>query len=177
MAAKVHSVYIAQYNMPNICVVCGSENTSGHIHAGKSSWNGKQNISLEFPVCAECDAIQKTQIKRARWLALFATLGALFGCVLSANLIVDSSGYSNGLAALLIATAAFLFIFWGLRKPFTTRGMTQNQRAIAKHIDKAVRILGFSLPGLFNSAGYIDFQFEDAKFAIEFAALNQGKLI
>ncbi len=177
MAAKFHSVYTARYNMPNICVACGSENTSGHIHAGKSSWNGKQNISLEFPLCAECDAIQKTQIKRARWLALLATLGAIFGCVLSANLIIDSSGHSNGLAALLFAAAAFLFIFWGLRKPFTTRGMTQDQRTRAGRLDKAVRILGYSLPGLFTSTGHIDFQFEDGKFASEFAALNHGNLI
>jgi hypothetical protein len=176
MTAKVQSEYFAQYNMPHRCVACGSMDTSGKLYTNQSNWNNKQNASLPFPLCADCEELLKITSKRAKWLGALAVLGAVFGCMLGQFLSIDSNGHPNGLVTLISGVAAFLLISAGLRYPFTTRGMSEDQVERVKHIDHAVKILEFRLPGAFIGKGRVTFQFEDNTFAMEFATLNNGKL-
>lgn len=176
MTIRVQSEYLTRYGMPNLCVACCSADTSGKLNVGQSNWNGKQTLSLEFPLCTECNDLLKITTKRARWLGVIAFFGAILGCMLTSNLIVDASGHSNGWAAIIVAVTLFFIIVMGLRGPFTTRGMTQEQRKRVNLINNAVRILDFKIPEIFGNQGHVTFQFKDAGFAAEFASLNNGKL-
>jgi hypothetical protein len=176
MTAKVQSEYFAQYNMPHCCVACGSADTSGKIYAGQSNWNGKQSVSLAFPLCADCGELLKVISKRAKWLGVLAVLGAIFGCMLGQFLSIDSSGHPDSLVTVVSGILAFILIAGGLRHPFTTRGMSEDQVERVNHINHAVKILEFRLPGAFFGKGRVTFQFESNTFATEFATLNNGKL-
>lgn len=168
---RVQVDYFSSYNIPSGCVACGNP-LAPHVHVvGTSNWSGKQSVSLKFPVCEECNAASKASISASR----LGCLGAILIGVVTGGLGAMLNG-AFGAAGLdwALGIAGFIGGWILVRQLLLARQPAETRERLGK-LNKAVRMVGFSLPSLFGSKGWIKLDFADAKYGSQFMVLNGGK--
>lgn len=181
--------------MPQICVSCGTATESDL--KWKARWGqlekDKMTLSVDFPVCIECGADPNKKGKRLAkfifWIFIILSLYVaclVYGLVISTN--IDYHQYIGVAAGIVILVLMIKLGSW-LSDRIDTSGLSpsekqqwriQKKRWIQQRqkLGKCAKIIKVKLPGLFETPdkGYIDFEFENQLFAMEFSELNLGQL-
>lgn len=170
---RVQVPYFSSYNMPVGCVACGNPLALHTTSIGTSSWTGKQSVSLKFPICDECNQAAKTTITASRLGCLGGLItvgfGAAFGT--SLNNLFNAAGL-DWLFGVIFLLGGFWF---GRRLAMSGKPPELRERLVK--LNKAVRMIGFSLPSLFGSQGWIKLDFANPEYGLQFTALNSGKTL
>jgi hypothetical protein len=166
---RVQVEYFGNYRMPGGCVGCGNPLATHTFDVGNSSWNGKQSVSLKFPVCEECYKASKVN---PGWLGcLGGILVGLVGAGIGASLegLIDAPG-------VLMIAGGFLGLIAGVmfsRNLIVSRQPVEVRERIAR-LNNSVRMLGFNLPTF--GKGWIKLEFADDNYGRQFMLLNGGKI-
>lgn len=176
---KVRTAYLTKFNMPPICVACGSPATFGatkKVSLSKNLGNKVSTLTLDFPLCNECQMVsqQKTSEKKAIALGVVVVLVLI---IISVSLSVNNEtsiyfiiGAVLGIAWVALTT---LWIVKHLNKIFT-----KEQLARRTQVTLCTTINDFASPNKYGSKedqeGHVKFNFSNSSFADHFAELNQG---
>jgi hypothetical protein len=168
---RVQVEYFGTYNMPSGCVACGDPIAPHLYSVGTSNWSGKQSVSLKFPLCEECNQVEK-MVRSASWAGclgslLLMAIGAALGSGLNAIIHGDGLQIVGGTLGLV---AGFI-----VGRILALNSKTPEQRKRIDQVNKSVRMLGFNLPTLFGK-GWIKLEFANDKYGMQFMLLNGGKV-
>ena len=166
---RVQVEYFGNYAMPGGCVACGDPLATKTYEVGNSSWNGKQSVSLKFPVCEECYKASKVN---PGWLGC---LGGLLVAIVGVGIGSSIGGLFN-ISEVLMVAGGFFGLLGGIlltRYLMVSRQPVEVRERIAR-LNKSVRVTGFSLPSLFGK-GWIKLEFADPAYGNQFMVLNGGK--
>lgn len=158
------------YHMPGMCVACGKP-LGGSKAKFKTSYqqvsgNIRTTLSLDFPICLDCEANQKTYSRNSN-----KSVGISFGITLVLVILVvvsslTSSADSSGIWPAIICGGV---IFWGIIfaivKAIIDRQLPKAIRDQHSVITKSVTITGFSFSD-------VTFKFINESYANLFGGLN-----
>jgi hypothetical protein len=175
MAIKIKTPYFRSFNMPQSCVVCGGQPANQTTEVSYSTWGGKTNLSMKFPVCLECSLANKKDPLAilVRLLGVFAALPLCFAAFCAnSGLEGVPSWVSWVLWAMVIGVPAFS-IWWS--NWINTHRLTPEQLERRKRVADSVWIENFKTPGF--SQHYLVFAFENQDFAQKFSVMNGGEVV
>lgn len=194
MAIRVRTLYLSSFNMPQVCVSCGT--TTESDLKWKVRWGqlekDKMTLSVDFPICMECGVPNKKSKGLAKFIWwIFIILSLYVACLVYGLVISTDIDYHQyiGVAAGIVVLVLMIKLGSWLSDRIDTSGLTPSQKQQwklekkrwsqnYKKLLKCAKIVKVKLAGLFESPdkGYIDFEFENELFAMEFSALNLGQL-
>ncbi len=162
-----------KYFMPERCVVCTAPSGEETIRTTHQQVSGRirASLSLDFPLCDECKAVDDTIRKNSMLASLVAFGVAVLGFVSFMMVMYFTRSQPGimicpgliGAAVLFALLLALLNWLFGKRYP---KPIHERQ----KRIDTAVRITSFASANIF-------FQFSNVEFARLFKQVNQpGKV-
>jgi hypothetical protein len=180
--------------MPQVCVSCGT--TTESDLKWKIRWGqiekDKMTLSVDFPICMECGVPNKKSKGLAKFIWwIFIILSLYVACLVYGLVISTDIDYHQyiGVAAGIVVLVLMIKLGSWLSDRIDTSGLTPSQKQQwklekkrwsqnYKKLLKCAKIVKVKLAGLFESPdkGYIDFEFENELFAMEFSALNLGQL-
>jgi hypothetical protein len=178
MSVKVKTQYLRSFNMPLTCVACGDPpapeakwKVSGTKTEQKWSSTEYKTLSLEFPLCQECQTASRNSWpgRIVSWLGIpIAGVIALFGIAMLASgnatpLICLSSFFGLGIAVVGARELGNLI---------SQRGMSPEQRERRKLVKNCARIKRFGKT--WREHPHVLFEFENTEFAKDFATMNAG---
>lgn len=158
------------YHMPGMCVACGKplNGSTAKIKTSHQQVSGniRTTLSLDFPLCFDCEAIQKAYSRNSNksiWISLGITLVLVILAVVSA---VTSSA-SSGDIWLAVVCGGLLFwgIVYAIVNAIINRQLPKANRDQHSVITKSVSITGFSFSD-------VTFKFTNESFANIFGGLN-----
>lgn len=164
---------VTTYHMPGICVACGKplNGSNAKIKASvqQTSGNLRTTLSLDFPLCSDCNSVQQTFTKISNKAlgiaaAIIGPLAVIF--VIVGLLTVKSSSDQGGIWGGAICGGFILWmVVYGIIQAVLNKKQPEDVQKLHNLIGKSVGITGFTSTN-------VTFKFASESFATMFSALN-----
>lgn len=163
---------VTTYHMPGMCVACGKplNGSTAKIKASvqQTSGNLRTTLSLDFPLCMECNDVQKlfTKISNKALGIAAAIIGPLAAAFLVIGLLTVKGSDNGGVVGGAVCGGFILWmVVFGILQSVLNKKQPQETQDRHKLIGKAVGITGFTSTS-------VTFKFASETFATLFESMN-----